>query len=150
MLQGSCHITFLCIIHQTCWSNHVPPSQAGRSLEEQSTLFKNCRLHFCECLFWCNFKITEIMERTPLTLYQFANCVYLPHLSFTLSLSPPSLSLSISFSLSCTHFHIIFLNQLRVRCPHIKPIYPWILQCVFPKNKDILLYTHSAITKTQI
>lgn len=43
----------------------------------------------------------------------------------------------------------MFLNHLKAHCEHKAPL-PKIYQCIFSKNKDILLYNHNVIINDTI
>lgn len=105
------------------------------------------------CCCYCN----NHTGSSPYPLPRFTNSsLFVPFtLSFILFLPFCSLPLQPLPSLhthACTHTHIImytqryFLNQLRANW-RLVPLCPQILQCVFLKNKDILLYKHSTVTK---
>lgn len=89
----------------------------------------------------------EYYKRIPYVLNPDPPIVYILPYLFVISASilpsflPPFLS-SIHLSI------FFFLNHLRVswRLPLTRPLQ---LKCVFPKNKDILLYNHSKLLKPE-
>lgn len=135
----------------------VPPTQAGHSFREPVHFyFKIVTLTFVTFYFGTVFRNYRSSGKNTLYTPDQAHllCLCAPSVLCLIILSPTSLCLAQrhSFSLPLSHqppTRYFFLKQLRVRCLCLKLIYPWVLQCVFPKNKDILLHDHSPVVKTQ-
>lgn len=70
-----------------------------------------------------------------------SKCHYLPHIFFFLIISNTERSCKYSTK------SFSYPNHSRVSCQYSVLCHPWILQCLFPVNKDVLLYNRDTTIK---